>query len=124
MATVMETPGRELSRHSTSTQAVRDRAEALLRTETAFIPNPEFAAEDQRISDLVESTLAPGKATAAAPTDLPPHLRRLCETELLTHEQEASLFREMNLLKYQANVLRSRIDPENVEDTVSQRRTP
>ena len=41
------------------------------------------------------------------PVDLPPHLHRMCETQLLTHEQEATLFREMNLLKHQANGLRS-----------------
>jgi RNA polymerase primary sigma factor len=115
METELETPRKELGRHATSTQAVRDRAEALLRTEIDFIPNPEFAAEDQRASDLVDSTLV-GKVSQAAPTDLPPHLRRLCETELLTHEQEASLFREMNLLKYQANVLRSRLDPDDVTE--------
>ncbi|MGY8771066.1 MAG: sigma factor [Planctomycetales bacterium] len=116
MQTELETPRKELGRHATSTQAVRDRAEALLRTEIDFIPNPEVATEDQRASDFIESTLTFGKAAAGAPTDLPTHLRRLCETALLTHEEESSLFREMNLLKYQANVLRSRIDPKHAED--------
>jgi RNA polymerase sigma factor (sigma-70 family) len=103
------------STHATNTQDVRDRADELLLAEIAFIANPEFAAEDHRAKHRVDLTLAT-KAASLGPTDLPPHLHRMCETELLTHEQESSLFREMNLSKYQANVIRSRLAPATADE--------
>ena len=116
MTTAIAARGHPLSPVGNS-QSLRNRAEALLRTEIDFIPNPEFAAEEQRANDLIEATIKNDAiTTGAAPAGLPPHLRRMCEAELLTHEQESSLFREMNLLKYQANVLRSRLDPEQVTE--------
>ena len=117
MTTAIAAPRQPLSHPVANSQYLRNCTEALLRTEIDFIPNPEFAAEEQRANDLVENTLRNDAiTTGAAPADLPPHLRRMCEAELLTHEQESTLFRQMNLLKYQANVLRSRLDPEQVTE--------
>jgi RNA polymerase sigma factor (sigma-70 family) len=88
---------------------LHQRAQRLLRTEIDFVPNPEFAAEALQprhwLDDLVDDI------PAAAPADLPAHLRRLCQTDLLSPEQESALFREMNLLKFQASALRARLDP-------------
>jgi len=47
---------------------------------------------------------------------LPAHLARLCETELLTAEEERSLFRRMNYLKFRANAVRSTLDPEDPDE--------
>jgi RNA polymerase primary sigma factor len=42
----------------------------------------------------------------------------MCRSELLTHEQETALFREMNCLKYQAHALRARLDPDQIDPQV------
>jgi len=88
---------------------IRERAERLCRAEIDFIPNRGFAAEGLQARDIVLAVLPTG--SNVAPRDLPPHLRRMCETNLLSHEHEATLFREMNLLKFQANAMRSRLNP-------------
>ena len=100
---------------SSSGEATRQRALDILRTEIDFIPNPEFRADDEGENEIVAAILRGANSTAKAPAELPAHLRRICEAELLTHEQEAALFREMNRLKFRANVLRTRLDPENVD---------
>ena len=93
----------------------RSRVLKLMQVEIDFIPNHEFELEDDGREDLVASTLRQGNDSSQADVDLPAHLRRLCDCDLLTPKQEQILFREMNLLKYRANILRSRIDPDDVE---------
>jgi RNA polymerase primary sigma factor len=44
--------------------------------------------------------------------DLPAHLGRLCEASLLTPNQERILFQRMNFLRYQAEVFRTRLNPD------------
>ena len=44
------------------------------------------------------------------PGGLPAYLASLYEVPLLTREQEAHLFRKMNLLKHKANMLRAQLD--------------
>ncbi len=44
-------------------------------------------------------------------SDLPPYLRGLYKTPLLTAEREAHLFRKMNYLKYRVATLRDTLDP-------------
>lgn len=97
-----------------NTEAARHRTLELLRTEIDFIPNSNFRHGDEFSESIVETTLE-DRSSAKAPAELPAHLRRMCEAELLTHEQEAALFREMNYLKFRANSLRSRLDPDNVD---------
>lgn len=94
---------------------LRRRALGLLRTEIDFVPNPEFLTEEAIDADFVDATLAQLGESTNAPADLPAHLRLMCQSDLLTHEQEAALFREMNYLKFRANALRSRIDPDDID---------
>lgn len=56
-----------------------------------------------------------GEETAAPriPSDLPPYLRQLYLTPLLTREQEHDLFRRYNYLKYRAAKLIRAIDPDS-----------
>ena len=97
---------------SVSTPELQKRALEILRTEIDFIPNPEFRTEDVNAGEYVAATLADLQSSSNAPVDLPAHLRRMCDSDLLTQEQETALFREMNYLKFRANALRSRIDPD------------
>jgi RNA polymerase primary sigma factor len=83
-----------------------------MRKEIDFIPHPDFPDAGDREDGNVAATLQAAQKSAKAPADLPAHLRRLCEADLLTHEQERALFREMNLLKYRAYSLRSALNPE------------
>ena len=54
--------------------------------------------------------------TTSMPRDLPAHLARLCETQVLTQVEEQELFRLMNYLKYRANVVRARLDPQHSDE--------
>lgn len=75
-----------------------------------FIPNSEFESRSDEPEALVEETLNGTAGSSKAPADLPGHLRRLCESVLLSQEQETALFREMNFLKYRAHQLRNELD--------------
>ena len=99
----------------TASENLSKRATALLKRDIDFIPNAEFSEDDCLADKTVEEMLGARASKKSAPADLPAHLRRMCEAELLTHEQEANMFREMNLLKFKANALRAQIDPDCVE---------
>jgi RNA polymerase primary sigma factor len=95
--------------------ALKRRAKQLLDTEIDFIGNREFSHASAH-RDIVEAQSGDGKqagAKAKLPKDLPGHLARLCESALLTAEEERRLFRRMNYLKFRANATRSRLDPEH-----------
>ena len=94
----------------------RMRAEALLRQEIAFIHNSSFGEEHAEYEILgdpstwlqqqekvirTNQSLPVSTSLLPLPTDMP----------LLTAEEEAHYFRLMNYLKYQANVLRSGLNP-------------
>lgn len=96
-------------------EAVRLRALKLLRSEIDFVPNSEFCEDVPWDEEEVAATFQATQDTSNAPSDLPAHLKILCENKLLSREQEVALFRSMNLLKFKANSLRSRIDPNNVD---------
>jgi len=103
----------QTSRSSRSRRAYAvHRTAELLRTEIQFIANPEFAVEEEH--DPVVEAYLQSHGTQSPPADLPAHLIRMCEPELLSKTQEAAMFREMNRMLYCANVLRSRLDPEKV----------
>ncbi len=93
----------------------RRRVQRLQRTDISFICSPDFAAEDVGQDHVVDAALFDADEQKKVPADLPTHLRRMCETDLLTHAQETALFREMNHLKFRANVLRSRLDPNHLD---------
>lgn len=90
------------------------RARRLLETKIEFMPNPSFddpAAHAEILGPM--PTPADGRALrkARAPKDLPPYLASLYEVPLLSREQEAHLFRQMNFLKSRAHALREKLDP-------------
>jgi RNA polymerase primary sigma factor len=97
----------------------RLRALNLLQTEIDFIPNREFDAEQEFPNEQVISMLRDrgGNRSGQADIELPAHLKRMCDSHLLSPQEERQLFREMNLLKYRANALRSRIDPDQIDGT-------
>lgn len=111
---------------------VRDTAELFLRakrittTEIAFIGSPEAFQTDSAEADILAENLfaemntEPAKKSAKL-ADLPGHLARLCETRLLTPEEEKTLFFRMNYLKYKALQLRSLIDVSKPDDWLLRR---
>jgi RNA polymerase primary sigma factor len=110
-------PASAAAQPSRDHQINRHRALKLKQTQIDFIPNREFQAEDELGDALVAETLRQGNQQSQTGVDLPAHLRRMCDCELLTPKQEQALFREMNFLKYRANAQRSRIDPARTDET-------
>ncbi len=103
---------RTVSRAAPLARAARDRAAQLLRTEIDFIASKTFQEIDRPLELEACQTLCRHEVVpASVPANLPGHLARLCESSVLSAEQERELFRRMNYLKYRANVLRSRLDP-------------
>lgn len=89
---------------------LRIRAKALLNLEIEFIDNPGFRKASLR-KEIQASEPLPCRADNESPqSELPTHLARLCDAELLTKEQEQTLFRQMNFLKFRANALRAKLD--------------
>ena len=91
------------------------RLRELLKAKIDFIPHAEFELDgdsdrDETVEALLNATSEPTRTAA----ELPAHLRRLCDTELLTPAQERALFREMNYLKFRAAALREHLDSEQV----------
>lgn len=97
------------------------RVRALQKQNIDFIPNDSF--DELWLVDSgneVETVRLPD-STETAPADLPEHLRRLCETDLLTAESEQTLFRQMNYLKFRAHALVQTLDADSPNlETVEQ----
>ncbi|MCC7338193.1 MAG: sigma-70 family RNA polymerase sigma factor [Pirellulaceae bacterium] len=92
--------------------SLQQRAAALHRKEIDFVPNASFDFSEQCTSAALAAKVATGNfASDGLPGDLPAHLGRLCETQLLTREEESNLFRQMNYYKFLASELRMRLDP-------------
>lgn len=99
-------------RKAAEARLLRERTLRLLRTEIEFISNKSFRTIDRELEREVLAGTTPFEAvTSPVPKSLPSHLARMCETSVLTPEQEQRLFRQMNYLKYRANALRSRLNP-------------
>ncbi len=99
---------------SPSPQTLESRVRKLLKQEIEFIGNPSFAsegAEDTVLGDdiLAVAFLSPRRSKKIP--DLPSHLKRLCEMQLLQHDEERILFQRMNYLRYRAHLIRSQLDP-------------
>ncbi len=105
---------REQSERPREEQAarLRQRARELLSTEIEFVDHPDFRTCPAPFP--VEVTVKSGldRADRQKLGDLPAHLARLCESTLLTADQERELFRSMNYLKFRANALRAQLNPE------------
>ena len=86
------------------------RAAELQQLPIDYIPNATFGKDTAKDDLIVESILQCPSALTKVPGDLPAHLRQMCESELLTHEQESALFRAMNYLKFRAQLLQSQLD--------------
>ncbi|QDV49997.1 sigma-70 family RNA polymerase sigma factor [Gimesia fumaroli] len=104
-------------------KATRRRAERLLQTEIDFISNPAFKTLDVEgeFEIFSECNAASWEGNNNSPSlknprQLPAHLARLCEGDVLAADEEQALFRRMNFLKYKANVLRSQLNPETCSD--------
>ena len=92
---------------------LQQRTRKFLNCEIDFIPNRSFRDAKSQ-TRILGQPLDAEKAMSASklPRDLPAHLARLCESELLSAVAEVELFRRMNYLKFQANVLRSQLNPD------------
>jgi RNA polymerase sigma factor (sigma-70 family) len=96
----------------------KTRARRLMLYESDFIHNPEFeiTALHQEFLACDESGRLPDEPSAARmpkrPANIPSYFASLYETPLLTQEEECRAFRLLNFCKYQANVLRTAIDPD------------
>lgn len=95
------------------------RAERILELPLDHIFNGSFAAADADkviLGPMPEGGPAPKKARL--PSGLPPYLASLYEVPLFTREQEASVFRKLNYLKYKASKLREGLDPAHARSNV------
>lgn len=102
--------------------SIRERIEALLQHEADFIPNASFEASKAATDEVILQTASQcERSDTECPRDLPPHLARLCESDLLTPEEERDLFRGMNYLKYRVNVLRAQLDPSSPDPQLVER---
>jgi len=88
---------------------VRQRSEAPIN----YVPSDEFAVPnaDQVILGPEPSAVEDSPKPIRVPTGLPPYLKSLYDTPLLTGAQERDLFRRYNYLKYKAANLLARIEP-------------
>ena len=82
---------------------------SLLANEIDFMVNVDFSTPDLEASLFADKRLLPissDELRRVKTPDLPAHLARLCETKLLTPEEEVETFRRMNFLRFKANELR------------------
>ena len=87
---------------------LEQRAERLRTVAIEYIDNESFHGSAAK-GELRIQTAAVTTDAGALPRGLPEHLGRLCAAPLLTHEEEQSLFRRMNLLKCHAAALQQQI---------------
>jgi len=101
---------------STEESSARQETLKWLQQEISFIHNAEFERlDDAKINEEFEQLAIyrdPAGSRKKLPGGLPAYLAHLYEVPLLSPEGEAALFRQMNYLKYQANKLRSRLNPD------------
>ncbi|MCY2974128.1 MAG: sigma-70 family RNA polymerase sigma factor [Planctomycetota bacterium] len=97
------------------------RTKRILATEIDLIGNEGFDDPSAQ-SEIMGTTLFGSglqevtKVRAARLTGLPAHLARLCETRLLTPEEERILFRRMNYLRHLATKRKQALTVENAND--------
>lgn len=103
-----------------SADEIRVVAKSLLSQEIDFMGNADFTLDESAASIFSDGHLipcSPEEALRVRTPDLPSHLARLCETKLLTPEEEHDIFRKMNYLRFRANQLRSEM---RLDESVSQ----
>ncbi len=100
----------------------REKAEEILTTEVAFVDSPEFhergaearifaEPESVRLGEGDEPPRRGRKGTdlSRLPEDLPPYIRELYRTKLLTRERERWLFRKYNFAKFRMSEVREEV---------------
>jgi RNA polymerase primary sigma factor len=91
------------------------RAESLLQTPADYMYNADFddaAKEKEFLAPMPgEVEFQAAREKMRAPKDVPTELISLYEWPLLNREQEAHLFRAMNMLKHKLHKLRQTINP-------------
>lgn len=96
------------------------RAKQLIQRPISYEFNEEFQqadAEELIMQDPEESADEPARGQGKKvkpPRDLPPYLKSLYDTPLLSPAKERALFRRYNYLKYKADQLRKQIDLSNL----------
>lgn len=95
---------------------VDDRLARLTKRKAKFIDDPLYHADDAEamLNEMVrQQTLeaTPAGEASRIPTDLPPYLRDLYRTPLLTPARERALFLKFNFHKFQFAQARRRVDP-------------
>ncbi len=103
-----------------SADEIRVVAKSLLSQEIDFMGHADFTLDESAASIFSDGHLipcSPEEALRVRTPDLPSHLARLCETKLLTPEEEHDIFRKMNYLRFRANQLRSEM---RLDESVSQ----
>jgi RNA polymerase primary sigma factor len=97
------------------------RTKRVLATEIDLIGNEGFDDPSAEKEIMGTTLLGSGlqevaKVRSARVADLPSHLARLCETRLLTPEEERILFRRMNYLRHLATNRKNALTLENAND--------
>ena len=92
------------------------RAHTLKRCAIRHVYSEEFdapGAEQAILTDpAARDPFAPPDERTRRPSSLPPYFAELCRVPLLRHDGETALFRQMNYLKYRADLLRQTLVPE------------
>lgn len=106
---------RSESGESLASDRLEREVKRVLDQEIDFVDNVEFRHADAELEILGPDrqllTDPAARKRSPLPRDLPAHLAALCQTELLTADEERRLFRAMNYLKFRANALRAALDP-------------
>ncbi len=89
------------------------RAQRILEIKLECIEHESFedSGAEREIMAAMPAVTEGRSRKSKAPKGLPPYLASLYEVPLLSREQEAHLFRQMNFLKHKALGLRSKLDP-------------
>ena len=89
-----------------------ERARELLEEPVEYMDSPEFKRPDADALILGQTVVEGGakqKRTPTPPKGLPIYLKSLYKTPLLSKDEEQSLFRRLNYLKYKAAAIRERL---------------
>jgi RNA polymerase primary sigma factor/RNA polymerase sigma factor len=97
----------------------RARVRRIMQLPLEYIASPEFERPDASHKILVPvANLPSAHSKVRGPVQLESYLASLYEVPLLTAEQETTLFRRYNFLKYTAARLRSQLDPQRPKQRI------
>jgi RNA polymerase primary sigma factor len=117
----VETLARKFGRTRASVYRIVNemRAKKILELPLDYMDNPVFHRADAEKIVLADPVVFESTTKKArVPAGLPPYLASLYETPLLSREQEASLFRKLNYLKFRAAKLREGLEPDHARSSV------